>query len=316
MQVYLAQPRGFCAGVTRAITIVERALAVYGPPVYVRHEIVHNRTVVKDLRQRGAIFIEQLDQVPDGATLIFSAHGVSQAVENEAIRRGFHLFDATCPLVTKVHKEVVRMHQAGKTIIMIGHEGHPEVQGTMGQLTSGITLIENLRDIEQLPAAFRSHQLSYVTQTTISTDDARVLIDSLKQRFPQIQEPKKADICYATQNRQDAVKALSETVQLVLVIGSQTSSNSNRLQEISARNGLRSYLIDSADDLNWDWFKGIERVGITAGASAPEELVQQVLCRLEQHYGAQFCGVVGGISETLEFPMPKGLWASDLPAPS
>lgn len=238
MQIILAQPRGFCAGVTRAIAIVERALAVYGPPIYVRHEIVHNKTVVERLREQGAVFVEDLSDVPDGATLIFSAHGVPVAVQQEAEKRGFRIFDATCPLVTKVHREVIRMRQQNRRIIMIGHAGHPEVEGTMGQVKDGITLVQSPAEVKNLPATLDPSTLSYVTQTTISVDDARDVIDALKQKFPGIAEPKKADVCYATQNRQDAVKALAARVDLVLVIGSTTSSNSTRLREVSERCGV------------------------------------------------------------------------------
>lgn len=312
MQVYLAQPRGFCAGVTRAITIVERALEVFGAPVYVRHEIVHNKTVVENLRERGAIFVDDLNMVPQGATLVFSAHGVPKAVEAQARERGLRIFDATCPLVTKVHREVARMRAEGKTIIMIGHAGHPEVEGTMGQVADGIELVQDPSDVEKLPLSEKN--LSYVTQTTISVDDAKNVIDALKKRFPEIHEPKKADICYATQNRQDAVKALAfeAKVDLILVIGSVTSSNSNRLKELGSRCGVPSYLVDSAEHIDPAWLKGVQKVGITAGASAPEALVQGVVAMLQRDYGAEPAITMPGAQEGVAFPMPKGLWSKDL----
>ncbi len=315
MEIYLAQPRGFCAGVTRAIEIVKGALAVYGAPVYVRHEIVHNRTVVGDLKAMGAVFIESLDEVPDDAVLIFSAHGVPAAVQAEAERRGFRLFDATCPLVKKVHREVIRMHDEGRRIIMIGHAKHPEVEATMGQIESGITLVQTPGDVAALSEDFASAPLSYVTQTTISVDDAHDVIRALKERFPAIAEPKKADVCYATQNRQDAVKKLSELVDLVLVIGSVTSSNSNRLREVSERCGVKAYLIDSAQDLSPAWLQGVRKVGITAGASAPEALVQGVVDRLRSIGTVESVRTPeGSVEENVVFPMPKGLWKKDLNA--
>ena len=314
MKVLLAQPRGFCAGVTRAIAIVERALAIYGAPIYVRHEIVHNRTVVENLRARGAVFVDDLADVPAGATLVFSAHGVPKAVADEASRRGFRVFDATCPLVTKVHREVARMRAEGKTILMIGHAGHPEVEGTMGQVKDGIRLVENTRDVEALPFA-DGDPLAYVTQTTISADDSRAVIDALKARYPSSHEPKRQDICYATTNRQTAVKALARAgVDLVLVIGSATSSNSNRLREVAEREGTRAYLVDTAEHIDLDWFKDVRCVGITAGASAPESLVQGVLRHLEAHAGAASAEVLEGVEENVAFPLPKGLWESDLAA--
>ena len=314
MKVLLAQPRGFCAGVTRAIAIVERALAIYGAPIYVRHEIVHNRTVVENLRARGAVFVDDLADVPAGATLVFSAHGVPKAVADEASRRGIRVFDATCPLVTKVHREVARMRAEGKTILMIGHAGHPEVEGTMGQVKDGIRLVENTRDVEALPFA-DGDPLAYVTQTTISADDSRAVIDALKARYPSIHEPKRQDICYATTNRQTAVKALARAgVDLVLVIGSATSSNSNRLREVAEREGTRAYLVDTAEHIDLDWFKDVRCVGITAGASAPESLVQGVLRHLEAHAGAASAEVLEGVEENVAFPLPKGLWESDLAA--
>lgn len=314
MQVLLAQPRGFCAGVTRAIAIVERALAIYGAPIYVRHEIVHNRTVVDDLRARGAVFVDDLAEVPDGATLVFSAHGVPRAVEEEATRRGFRVFDATCPLVTKVHREVGNTREAGKTIIMIGHAGHPEVEGTMGQVKDGIRLVETSADVATLPDA-AGETLAYVTQTTISADDSREMIEALRARFPGIHEPKRQDICYATQNRQEAVKKLAQAeVDIVLVIGSATSSNSNRLREVAEREGTRAYLVDSAEHMDPAWLEGVSRIGITAGASAPESLVQGVLAWLEDHTGSIDVKTLEGVEENVAFPLPKGLWESDLGA--
>jgi 4-hydroxy-3-methylbut-2-enyl diphosphate reductase len=305
MEVLLAQPRGFCAGVDRAIEIVERALAVHGAPIYVRHEIVHNSYVVNDLRSKGAVFVRELDEVPGGGTVVFSAHGVAKSVQQEAARRGLRVFDATCPLVTKVHVEVSKMHAAGYEIVMIGHEGHPEVEGTMGQLAAGMHLVETVADVGTLKVA-DPERVAYVTQTTLSLDDAAAVIEALKRRFPKIAEPKKADICYATQNRQDAVKAMAPQVDLVIVIGSQTSSNSNRLREVAERFGVPAYLVDSADDVNPDWLAGRVRVGVTAGASAPELLVQQLLERLKQ-LGAASVRPLNGVQENVVFPMPKGL---------
>ena len=296
MQVILAQPRGFCAGVKRAIKIVSRAIEVYGAPLYVRHEIVHNRTVVEELKAKGAIFVDDISQVPDGATLIFSAHGVPRSVSDEAHARPLRIFDATCPLVTKVHRQVVKLHNNGKKIIMIGHAGHPEVEGTMGQIDEGID------------------DLSYVTQTTISVDDAAEVISALKSKFPSITEPKKNDVCYATQNRQDAVKRLADACDLVLVVGSVTSSNSNRLREVAERHGCTAKLIDTAADMQEDWFEGIGTVGITAGASAPEFLVQQVIERLRSAYPSLTVTTQDGDEENVAFPMPRGLWDSDLEA--
>ena len=314
MQVLLARPRGFCAGVTRAIAIVERAIEVFGAPIYVRHEIVHNRTVVQKLRDQGAVFVDEVSEVPDGATLIFSAHGVSKAVQREAQGRSLRIFDATCPLVTKVHREVVRMREAGKTIIMIGHAGHPEVEGTMGQVEDGMLLVESPEAAAALPADLNSTPLAYVSQTTLSVDDARSVIDVLKRRFPSIVEPKKSDVCYATQNRQDAVKKLAREVDLILVIGSVSSSNSNRLREVGEREGAKAHLVDSAQHLDNAWFEGVERVGITAGASAPEFLVQGVLDYLRNKFGSIEICELDGADESVAFPMPKGLWESDLAA--
>lgn len=314
MQVLLAQPRGFCAGVTRAIAIVERALAIYGAPIYVRHEIVHNRTVVENLRARGALFVDDLSEVPEGATVVFSAHGVPKAVAREAQARGLRVFDATCPLVTKVHKEVGRMRREGRTILMIGHAGHPEVEGTMGQVEDGIRLIEKPADVAELPCA-DSDQLAYVTQTTISADDSRSVIEALKARYPSILEPKRQDICYATQNRQEAVKKLAQAgVDCVLVIGSATSSNSNRLREVAEREGVRAWLVDSAEHVDPAWLGGVKTVGITAGASAPESLVQGVVEWLRAHAGADRVTTLKGEEENVAFPLPKGLWESDLEA--
>ena len=314
MKVLLAQPRGFCAGVTRAIAIVERALEIYGAPIYVRHEIVHNRTVVNGLRERGAVFVDHLSEVPEGATVVFSAHGVPRAVSQEAESRGFRVFDATCPLVTKVHREVARMREENRTVLMIGHAGHPEVEGTMGQVDGGIELIENADDVAKLPYT-NQDQLAYVTQTTISADDSQVVIDALRQRFPDIHEPKSQDICYATTNRQAAVKLLARSgVDIVLVIGSATSSNSNRLREVAEREGTRAYLVDTAEHLDPAWFEGVKCVGITAGASAPESLVQGVLRYLEAHMGAEPAQVLEGVEENVVFPLPKGLREEDVVA--
>jgi len=305
MDVLLAQPRGFCAGVDRAIEIVERALHARGAPIYLRHEIVHNTFVVSDLRAKGAVFVNELSEVPDGATVIFSAHGVSKAIQREAAERGLHVFDATCPLVTKVHVEVAKMHAAGYDIVMIGHEGHPEVEGTMGQLAEGMHLVETLEDVATLVVR-DPERLGYVTQTTLSLDDAAAVIAALKQRFPRIAEPKRADICYATQNRQDAVKFMAPQVDLVVVVGSPNSSNSNRLREVAERVGVPAYLVDSATQLEASWFDGRRRVGVTAGASAPEILVQEVVETLRR-LGAGSVLTLQGVSEDVVFPMPKGL---------
>ncbi|MBI5753093.1 MAG: 4-hydroxy-3-methylbut-2-enyl diphosphate reductase [Hydrogenophilales bacterium] len=305
MQVFLANPRGFCAGVDRAIEIVERALTLYGAPIYVRHEVVHNKFVVDDLRQKGAVFVEELSDVPAGGTVIFSAHGVSQAVRHEAEARGLKVFDATCPLVTKVHVEVAKMRAAGKEIIMIGHKGHPEVEGTMGQTAGGMYLVETPEDVTKLQVQDMDN-LAFVTQTTLSVDDAAKIIDALKQHFPTIQGPKKDDICYATQNRQDAVKALAQECDVVIVVGSPNSSNSNRLREVAQNLGVPSYRVDTAADLKAEWVAGKTRVGVTAGASAPEVLVQEVVARL-QAFGAGAVEELPGVVEGVEFPMPKGL---------
>ena len=304
-EVLLAEPRGFCAGVDRAIEIVERALLKFGAPIYVRHEIVHNTYVVNDLKAKGAIFIEELSDVPPGATLVFSAHGVSQAVRKEAAARGFSVFDATCPLVTKVHVEVAKLHKEGYEFLMIGHKGHPEVEGTMGQLYDGIYLVEDVADVAHAPVK-NPERLAVVTQTTLSVDDTADILAAVKRRFPNVREPKHQDICYATQNRQDAVKVLSPTVDVVIVVGSPTSSNSNRLRELAERLGRPAYMVDDADALQADWFEGAVRVGLTAGASAPDILVQQVIARLRE-LGAVSLRKLDGVIETVHFPLPKGL---------
>ncbi len=305
LEVLLAEPRGFCAGVDRAIEIVERALAKFGAPIYVRHEIVHNTYVVNDLKLKGAIFIEELDDVPAGATLIFSAHGVSRAVQEEAAARGFRIFDATCPLVTKVHVEVAKLRREGFEFIMIGHKGHPEVEGTMGQLDGGIHLVEDVAEVAQLRPA-QTERLALVTQTTLSVDDAAEIAAAVKARFPAVREPKQQDICYATQNRQDAVKVMSPQVDLVIVVGSPTSSNSNRLAELARKLGTVSYMVDSAEEIQAQWFEGRQRVGLTAGASAPEILVNRVIERVKA-LGAVSVHKMKGIEETVKFPLPKGL---------
>jgi 4-hydroxy-3-methylbut-2-enyl diphosphate reductase len=304
-EVLLAEPRGFCAGVDRAIEIVERALAKFGAPIYVRHEIVHNTYVVNDLKSKGAIFIEDLADVPPGATLVFSAHGVSKAVQDEARRRGFEVFDATCPLVTKVHVEVAKLAKEGYEFIMIGHKGHPEVEGTMGQLEAGIHLVEDVSDVARVQPA-QTERLAVVTQTTLSVDDAAEITAAVRKRFPRIREPKQQDICYATQNRQDAVKMLAREVQVVIVVGSPTSSNSNRLAELARKLGVDSYMVDSPDELQAEWLHGKTRVGLTAGASAPEVLVHQVIDRIRA-LGAVSVRRMDGVEETMKFPLPKGL---------
>ena len=303
-EVVLAEPRGFCAGVDRAIDIVERALRKFGAPIYVRHEIVHNTYVVDDLKSRGAIFIEDLNEVPVGATLVFSAHGVSKAVREEADRRGFQVFDATCPLVTKVHVEVAKLAKEGFEFIMIGHKGHPEVEGTMGQLSEGIYLVEDVADVARVRP--RTQKLAVVTQTTLSVDDAAAIMAEVKRCFPHVREPKKQDICYATQNRQDAIKLLAPAVDVVIVVGSQTSSNSNRLRELAERLGTPAYMVDSADDLDPAWLQGFRRVGLTAGASAPDVLVQEVMVRLRE-LGVLSVRKMKGVEETVHFPLPLGL---------
>ena len=303
-EVLLAEPRGFCAGVDRAIEIVERALSRFGRPIYVRHEIVHNTYVVDDLKAKGAIFIEDLAEVPPGATLVFSAHGVSQAVRADAARRGFQVFDATCPLVTKVHVEVAKLAKEGFEFIMIGHKGHPEVEGTMGQLTNGIYLVEEIADVPQVHP--RGDKLAVVTQTTLSVDDAAEILAEVKRCFPHVREPKKQDICYATQNRQDAVKVMAPVVDVVIVVGSPTSSNSNRLRELAERLGAQAHMVEGAADIQREWFVGRRRVGLTAGASAPDVLVQAVIARLRE-FGAVSIRKMDGVTENVRFPLPRGL---------
>ncbi|MFZ2754247.1 MAG: 4-hydroxy-3-methylbut-2-enyl diphosphate reductase [Lysobacteraceae bacterium] len=310
MDIILANPRGFCAGVDRAIEIVKRAIETLGAPIYVRHEVVHNRFVVEDLRQRGAVFVEELDEVPDNATVIFSAHGVSQAVRTEATRRGLKVFDATCPLVTKVHLEVARHCRAGRDVVLIGHAGHPEVEGTMGQWlaeagTGRIHLIEDLDDVERLQIT-QPQNFAYTTQTTLSVDDTRSIIDALRAKYPDMQGPRNDDICYATQNRQDAVRELAERCDLVLVVGSPNSSNSNRLRELAEREGVEAYLIDGADEIDPRWIDGRRHIGVTAGASAPDVLVQGVIARLRE-LGAGGLRELDGKPEDMVFALPKEL---------
>jgi 4-hydroxy-3-methylbut-2-enyl diphosphate reductase len=303
--ILLANPRGFCAGVERAIAIVEQALQRFGAPIYVRHEVVHNKFVVDDLRARGAVFVEELDEVPADSTVIFSAHGVSQAVRAEAERRGLRVFDATCPLVTKVHTEVLRMREQGREIIMIGHKGHPEVEGTMGQVGSGIHLVESVADADALQVA-DAERLAYVTQTTLSIDDAAAIVNALKARFPAMVGPRKDDICYATQNRQDAVKLMTPEVDAILVVGSVNSSNSNRLREVAAVRGVPAWLVDNAAAIDPTWLEGKRRIGITAGASAPEVLVTAVIERLKA-LGAGSVRTLAGAPENVTFALPKEL---------
>jgi len=305
MQVILANPRGFCAGVERAIAIVERALEKFGAPIYVRHEVVHNKFVCDDLRAKGAVFIEELSEVPAGSTVIFSAHGVSKAVREEADERGLKVFDATCPLVTKVHVEVAKMRNQAREVVMIGHKGHPEVEGTMGQSRDGMYLVETADEVQNLKVNSPS-QLSFVTQTTLSVDDASLVISALKEHFPEVQGPKKDDICYATQNRQDAVKALAEQCDLVIVVGSPNSSNSRRLKEVAVARGVDAYLIDGADEIQTAWLDGKRKVGVTAGASAPEILVQRVLDRIQSLASAEVLQLAG-VEEGVSFPLPKEL---------
>ncbi|WP_424192426.1 4-hydroxy-3-methylbut-2-enyl diphosphate reductase [Ampullimonas aquatilis] len=304
-EILLAQPRGFCAGVDRAIDIVERALAKFGAPIYVRHEIVHNAYVVADLRRKGAIFIEDLREVPTGNTVVFSAHGVSKAVRAEAEALGLKVFDATCPLVTKVHIEVAKMRAAGKELIMVGHAGHPEVEGTMGQTDSGIHLVESVADVARLQVA-NPTELAYVTQTTLSVDDAADIVAALRARFPLISEPKKGDICYATQNRQDAVKFMAPQCDLVIVVGSPNSSNSNRLREVAEKKGTTAYMVDAPEQIKPEWLVGKKRIGLTAGASAPEALALQIIERLRA-LGATTVRKLDGVEEHTTFPLPKGL---------
>ena len=305
MDILLANPRGFCAGVDRAIEIVERALALHGAPIYVRHEVVHNKFVVDNLREKGAVFIEDVADVPSGGILIFSAHGVPQSVRRDAEARGLTVFDATCPLVTKVHIEVARLRERGKEIIMIGHAGHPEVEGTMGQANGGMYLVESPADVPDLVVQDENN-LAFVTQTTLSIDDAETIIAALKVRFPAITGPKKDDICYATQNRQDAVKMLAKQCDVVIVVGSPNSSNSNRLREVAVNQGITSYMVDNASQLDPDWVVGKHNIGVTAGASAPEVLVQEVINRLRQ-LGAANVKNLDGVTETVVFPLPKNL---------
>ena len=309
MQIYLANPRGFCAGVDRAIAIVNEALLRFEPPIYVRHEVVHNKFVVSDLANRGAVFVEELHEVPDGSIVIFSAHGVSKAVEDEAERRDLTVFDATCPLVTKVHIEVAKFAQDGMDAVLIGHAGHPEVEGTMGRFNhrhgGQIHLVENETDVEALSVQ-DAERLAFVTQTTLSMDDTARVIDALREKFPHIQGPRKDDICYATQNRQDAVKDLASRCEVVLVVGSPNSSNSNRLRELAERMNCRAYLIDNATEMNKSWFDGIQSVGVTAGASAPEVLIQEVLQQL-QDWGGDLPSELSGIEENVTFSLPKAL---------
>ncbi|QQX83780.1 4-hydroxy-3-methylbut-2-enyl diphosphate reductase [Cupriavidus necator] len=304
-EILMAQPRGFCAGVDRAIEIVERALERFGAPIYVRHEIVHNAYVVADLRRKGAVFVRELDEVPAGATVIFSAHGVSREVRADAAARGLHVFDATCPLVTKVHVEVSKMRAEGCEIVMIGHRGHPEVEGTMGQASGGMLLVESVADVATLQVADPS-QLAYVTQTTLSVDETREIVAALKARFAQIREPKKQDICYATQNRQDAVKFMAPQVEVVIVVGSPNSSNSNRLRELAERLGVPAYMVDAPEQVRPEWIAGKRRIGLTAGASAPEALAQSIVERLRE-LGARQVRPLDGIEENMAFPLPRGL---------
>ncbi len=304
-EILLAQPRGFCAGVDRAIEIVERAITLFGAPIYVRHEIVHNAYVVEDLRKKGAVFVELLDEVPSGSTVIFSAHGVSKAVREEAEMRGLRIYDATCPLVTKVHIEVAKMRQEGLDIVMIGHKGHPEVEGTMGQCGERMYLVESIEDVNALEVDDPA-RIAFVTQTTLSVDDAAHVIAALKARFPQIREPKKQDICYATQNRQDAVKFMTPQCDVVIVVGSPNSSNSNRLREVAEKRGVPAYMVDSPDQIDPAWVEGKRRIGVTAGASAPEVLAQAVIGRLRE-LGARNVRALEGIEENISFPLPRGL---------
>ncbi|MDZ4315622.1 MAG: 4-hydroxy-3-methylbut-2-enyl diphosphate reductase [Azonexus sp.] len=308
MQVILANPRGFCAGVERAIAIVERALEKFGAPIYVRHEVVHNKFVCDDLRAKGAVFIEELREVPAGSTVIFSAHGVSKAVRDEAEARGLKVFDATCPLVTKVHVEVAKMRNQAREVVMIGHKGHPEVEGTMGQSRSGMYLVETAEEVQNLKVN-SPNKLSFVTQTTLSVDDASLVISALKEYFPDVQGPKKDDICYATQNRQDAVKVLAEQCDLVIVVGSPNSSNSRRLKEVAVARGVDAYLIDGADEIETTWLVGKHKVGVTAGASAPEILVQRVVDRIQSLTLAEV-RQLAGVEEAVSFPLPRELLAS------
>lgn len=304
-EILLAQPRGFCAGVDRAINIVNEALSRFGAPIYVRHEIVHNKYVVDELRAKGAIFVDEIDEIPRGAIVIYSAHGVSQQVRQDATERGLQVYDATCPLVTKVHVEVVKLCKDGFTVFMIGHAGHPEVEGTMGQVDSGIVLIENLTDVEKLNFS-ADERLAFVTQTTLSVDETKEIVNALTKKFPKIIQPKKQDICYATQNRQDAVKFMAPQVQLVIVVGSKASSNSNRLRELAEKLGVPAYMVDAPDQLRPEWFEGKKRVGLTAGASAPESLAQAIVARI-QEFGPRQIRSLDGVVEDITFSLPKNL---------
>ena len=304
-EILLAQPRGFCAGVDRAINIVNEALTRFGAPIYVRHEIVHNKYVVDELRAKGAIFVDEIEEIPRGAIVIYSAHGVSQQVRQDAAERGLQVYDATCPLVTKVHVEVVKLCKDGFTVFMIGHAGHPEVEGTMGQVDSGIVLIENLTDVEKLNFS-ADERLAFVTQTTLSVDETKEIVNALTKKFPKIIQPKKQDICYATQNRQDAVKFMAPQVQLVIVVGSQTSSNSNRLRELAEKLGVPAYMVDAPEQLRPEWFDGKKRIGLTAGASAPETLAQAIVARI-QEFGPRQIRSLDGVVEDVTFSLPKNL---------
>ena len=304
-EILLAQPRGFCAGVDRAINIVNEALTRFGAPIYVRHEIVHNKYVVDELRAKGAIFVDEIEEIPRGAIVIYSAHGVSQQVRQDAAERGLQVYDATCPLVTKVHVEVVKLCKDGFTVFMIGHAGHPEVEGTMGQVDSGIVLIENLTDVEKLNFS-ADERLAFVTQTTLSVDETKEIVNALTKKFPKIIQPKKQDICYATQNRQDAVKFMAPQVQLVIVVGSQVSSNSNRLRELAEKLGVPAYMVDAPEQLRPEWFDGKKRVGLTAGASAPETLAQAIVARI-QEFGPRQIRSLDGVVEDVTFSLPKNL---------
>jgi len=304
-EILMAQPRGFCAGVDRAINIVNEALVRFGAPIYVRHEIVHNVYVVNELREKGAVFVDELHEVPRGGIVVFSAHGVSQEVRKDAEQRGLQVYDATCPLVTKVHLEVIKMCKEGYTVLMIGHAGHPEVEGTMGQVKEGVFLIENIGDVDKLPFS-SDEKIAFVTQTTLSVDETKEIVEALTKKFPSIVQPRKQDICYATQNRQDAVKFMAPQVELVIVVGSATSSNSNRLRELSEKLGVPSYMVDAPEQLKPEWFAGKKRVGLTAGASAPESLAQAIVARI-QEFGPRSVRALAGVVEDVTFSLPKNL---------
>ena len=304
-EILMAQPRGFCAGVDRAINIVNEALVRFGAPIYVRHEIVHNVYVVNELREKGAVFVDELHEVPRGGIVVFSAHGVSQEVRKDAEQRGLQVYDATCPLVTKVHLEVIKMCKEGYTVLMIGHAGHPEVEGTMGQVKEGVFLIENIADVDKLPFS-SDEKIAFVTQTTLSVDETKEIVEALTKKFPSIVQPRKQDICYATQNRQDAVKFMAPQVELVIVVGSATSSNSNRLRELSEKLGVPSYMVDAPEQLKPEWFAGKKRVGLTAGASAPESLAQAIVARI-QEFGPRSVRALAGVVEDVTFSLPKNL---------